>query len=51
MYSLLYAKHVNGKESKWLKNLKSILDDSGYSNIWINNKVVNENWPKLMKEW
>lgn len=34
MYSLLYAKHVNGKESKWLKNLKSILDDSGYSNIW-----------------
>lgn len=44
MYSLLYAKHVNGKESKWLKNLKSILDDSGYSNIWMNSQVVNENW-------
>lgn len=57
MYSLLYAKYVNGKESKWLKNLKSILNDSGYSNIWMNNQVVNHNWlikslkPKLTDQF
>lgn len=44
MYSLLYAKYVNGKESKWLKTLRSILDDSGYSNIWMNNQVVMRDW-------
>lgn len=44
VYSLLYAKYVSGKESKWLKNLNSILDDSGYSNIWMNNQEVNDNW-------
>ena len=26
------------------KNLKTILDDSGYSNIWMNNQVVNHDW-------
>lgn len=43
MYSLFYATYVNGKESKWL-NLKSILEASGYSNIWIDNQVVNDTW-------
>lgn len=26
------------------KEMELILNDSGYSNIWMNNQVVNENW-------
>ena len=38
------AKFDNGHESKWLKNLKSILDNCRYSNIWNQNQLFNRTW-------
>jgi hypothetical protein len=43
-YQLMYKKHLNGIETKWLKNVKSIIDGCGLSNIWIIQDVQNKTW-------
>ena len=47
LYNLLYCKFNNGYETKWMGNLKSILDSSGFSYIWVQNELMNDNtWLK-----
>ena len=36
MYKIIYSNYINGHNTyNWLDNVKSILDDSGFSYIWI----------------
>jgi len=36
MNKIIYSNYINGhKTYNWLDNVKSILDDSGFSYIWI----------------
>jgi hypothetical protein len=38
----MYKKHLNGIETKWLKNVKSIIDGCGLSNVWITQDVQSK---------
>lgn len=45
LYSILYADYTTGRyDYPWLSNVKSILDEVGQSEIWINQTPINDNW-------
>jgi hypothetical protein len=44
-YTLLYTLSIEeNAHFVWIKYLKELLDETGYSSIWINQDIPNSNW-------
>ena len=44
-YKLLYTLSIEENvHSVWIKYLKELFDETGYSSIWINQDIPNSNW-------
>lgn len=52
MYKILYSMHKNGiYKSKYIDNVKTIIEHNGFSNIWISQNAFNITWfSKSMKQ-
>ena len=45
LYKYMYIKNVHGQyQSSWFDNVKSILDNCGFSNIWESQGNFNSAW-------
>ena len=45
LYKYMYIKNVHGQyQSSWFDNVKSILDNCGFSNIWESKGNFNSAW-------
>lgn len=47
LVKVLHESENNTFHSKWLDRIKSILDNCGLSDVWLNQEEINSNWLKL----
>lgn len=48
MYPILYTLHKQNKcKSNWMNNVKNIITNNGYGNVWMSQNIFCRNWFRL----